>query len=708
MKTFSVGCRRAVLAVGVLASLVAAAPAAADWAAPVEISEAGTRNASSLDIDANPAGDGVAAWKYGTSGVAAVVSPAGSGPQSPKTYAGSYGSPTVGVGGSSVGALAFESTLSSPNYAIYAASWPGSSSSFGAATAIYGPGTESATGGPILAVNGLGTAQLFHDIGNYSSCCTHELMGRLLTDPGENTWSAGSTFSSVQSETHNRAVGTAVDGSTVFLYKTNNGSGFREIIPAVIENNGAVLRGAAIHASSGNGGGALSNPSGISVARMPDASVVAAMGRIAGTNGGIWVADFSKARAGDSGGGAPSELRVSGDEDGSQPKVATDAAGNSIVIWYDPSDGLGDPNAIRARFRPAGSATWGAEETVATGNLGALDLAVDALGNAFVVYEDDEADAVKSRIRMPGAAGAWQAPETVSTGLSGVAEPLVVAGGEYEAFAAFTADNGGGAPARAVYWATGAPSEEGGEPSEGGGSPSGGGEGSGSSASSTGSSGSSGGAGGSTGGGGGALPPPVLGKSVDVEPAKGAVKIRCKGQRRFTPLTAGARIPLGCLVDTRHGVVVLTSASGRGGGTQTAKFWSGLFRVGQTGGRRPYTTLALRGPLGCGGNGRRRTRRHRGSRHRAQASRRRHKKGHGGGRGLWGSGKGHFRTKGRYGSASVRGTIWFVSDRCDRSTLFAVRRGVVRVHDDTLGRNLNLRAGHRYVARPGRGKRGRR
>ena len=91
-----------------LTSLIAAAPAAAEWAAPVEISEAGTRNASSLDIDANPAGGGVAAWRYGTAGVATVVSPAGSGPLAPETYAGSYGSPTVGVGGNSVGALAFQ------------------------------------------------------------------------------------------------------------------------------------------------------------------------------------------------------------------------------------------------------------------------------------------------------------------------------------------------------------------------------------------------------------------------------------------------------------------------------------------------------------------------------------------------------------------------------------------------------------------------
>ncbi|HKI67600.1 MAG TPA: hypothetical protein VJ989_10090 [Solirubrobacterales bacterium] len=689
------------LAIGVLTSLIAAAPAAAEWAAPVEISEAGTRNASSLDIDANPAGDGVAAWQYGTSGVATVVSPAGSGPLAPQTYAGSYGSPTVGVGGNSVGALAFQLQP----YGIFAASKPGTESSFGAAAQIEGPPNETGMKSPILSVNDEGTAQLFHGIEDQTFGFGSQFTGRLLTEPATNTWSSGENFSTGEPFTHNSAVATAADGSTVLLLKSDNGLNFREIIPAVIENGGSASNGAAIDASSGNGSGALTNPSGLSVARMPDASVVAAFERKAGTGGGIFVADFSKSRASGASGTGLVEIPVSGDEDGSQPKVATDAAGNSIVIWYDPSNGPGDPNAIRARFRPAGSATWGAEETVATGTLGALDLAVDALGNAFVVYQDDEADAVKSRIRMPGAAGAWQAPETVSTGLSGVEEPLVVAGGEYEAFAAFTADNGGGAPARAVYWATGAPSEEGGGGSSGGGE--GGGSSAGSSASSTGSSGSGGGAGSGGSSGRGTLPPPVLGKSVDVEPAKGVVKIRCKGQRRFRPLAAGARIPLGCLVDTRHGVVVLTSASGHGGGTQTAKFWNGLFRVGQTGGRLPYTTLALRGPLGCGGNGRRRTRRHRGSRHRAQASRRRHKKGHGGGRGLWGSGKGHFRTKGRYGSASVRGTIWFVGDRCDLSTLFAVRRGVVRVHDDTLGRNLNLRAGHRYVARPGRGKRGR-
>jgi hypothetical protein len=478
MKTSLVACRRAVLVVGVLTSLIAAAPAAADWAAPAEISNSGSRNVSNLEIDANPAGAHVAAWQYGSSGVAAVVSPAGGNPLAPQTFAGSYGPPTVGIGGDSVGALAFASTENT----IYAASKPGNSSSFGSATAIYGPGTETATGNPILAVNDLGTAQLFHDIGNASSCCVHDLLGRLLTDPGGNVWSAGTAFSAGYSETHNRVVGTAADGSTVILFKTNNGLGSRAIIPAVIEDDGSVSKGAAIDASSGNDPGDLTNPSGISVARMPDASVVAAMERKAGNEGGIFVADFPKSRASGESGAAPTEIRVSGDEDGSQPKVATDAAGNSVVVWYDPSDGIGDANAIRARYRAAGG-SWGSTETVATGSLGALDLAVDALGNAFVVYVDEDADAVKSRIRMPGAAGAWGEPETLSTGLSGVDDPHVAGGGEYEAFAAFTADNGGGNTARAVYAASG---------------------------DATPGSGGSGGGSGGSGGGSGSVPAPVV------------------------------------------------------------------------------------------------------------------------------------------------------------------------------------------------------
>ena len=44
---------------------------------------------------------------------------------------------------------------------------------------------------------------------------------------------------------------------------------------------------------------------------------------------------------------------------------------------------------------------------------------------------------------------------------------------------------------------------------------------------------------------------------------------------------------------------------------------------------------------------------------------------------LWGNGKGKFRTSGKYSSATVRGTIWLVEDRCE-GTLTKVTRGTVQ------------------------------
>jgi hypothetical protein len=45
---------------------------------------------------------------------------------------------------------------------------------------------------------------------------------------------------------------------------------------------------------------------------------------------------------------------------------------------------------------------------------------------------------------------------------------------------------------------------------------------------------------------------------------------------------------------------------------------------------------------------------------------------------LWGDGKGRFRTRGRYGAGTVRGTKWLTKDRCD-GTLVRVVRGRVAV-----------------------------
>src|SRR5207302_9693206 len=61
-------------------------------------------------------------------------------------------------------------------------------------------------------------------------------------------------------------------------------------------------------------------------------------------------------------------------------------------------------------------------------------------------------------------------------------------------------------------------------------------------------------------------------------------------------------------------------------------------------------------------------------------------------------GHGHFRTRGRYSAATVRGTVWDTTDRCD-GTLTAVQRGTVEVFDYAKRKTVTVHAGHRYLAR---------
>jgi hypothetical protein len=65
---------------------------------------------------------------------------------------------------------------------------------------------------------------------------------------------------------------------------------------------------------------------------------------------------------------------------------------------------------------------------------------------------------------------------------------------------------------------------------------------------------------------------------------------------------------------------------------------------------------------------------------------------------LWGTAKGRFRTRGRYASATVRGTRWLTVDRCD-GTLTQVREGRVAVRDFVKGKTVLVGPGQSYLAR---------
>ena len=204
--------------------------------------------------------------------------------------------------------------------------------------------------------------------------------------------------------------------------------------------------------------------------------------------------------------------------------------------------------------------------------------------------------------------------------------------------------------------------------------------------------------------------PPVAGKTANLAPVKGTVEVKCPGDSGFEDLGAATQVPVGCLIDASKGTVLVTTSTGWGGqganaaqtgATQSAQVWAGVFRLKQKAGKKPITDLVLAGSLKCGRKGGKKRKGGKAATTdvRADAARRR-------GRRLWGSGKGLFRSRGKGGSAAVRGTKWLTEDRCNGTTLFKVKNGVVKVRDFKAKKNVTLRKGQSYVTK-GR-KKGRR
>jgi hypothetical protein len=165
----------------------------------------------------------------------------------------------------------------------------------------------------------------------------------------------------------------------------------------------------------------------------------------------------------------------------------------------------------------------------------------------------------------------------------------------------------------------------------------------------------------------------------------GRVLVREPGTSKFVELEGKTEIPVGSQVDTTRGVINLTSGLG-GGRTNSSQFYSGVFTILQKRARNAFMTLRMHGGNFrlCGGRAL--------STFSLEARRKRPV------RTLWGNGRGRFQTRGRYSAATVRGTKWVVQDRCD-GTLTRVLRGVVRVRDFRARKNVNVRAGQRYLAK---------
>jgi hypothetical protein len=213
-------------------------------------------------------------------------------------------------------------------------------------------------------------------------------------------------------------------------------------------------------------------------------------------------------------------------------------------------------------------------------------------------------------------------------------------------------------------------------------------------------------------------PPPVLGKSFDVKLVSGTVLIRLPGSHAadtahlsglskgqgFIPLTEARQLPSGTQVDARRGTIQLVSAASQRRKLQTGVFNGGIFGLTQdrVGLRKGLTTLSLIEGLFPGAPSFGGCKAHRAAdpgfpaAQQARLSNRILQT-------LRAHGRGRFRTRGRYASATVRGTAWTITDRCD-GTLVVVQRHTVAVTDFVRHITVLVHQGHSYLARAPRRK----
>ena len=205
-------------------------------------------------------------------------------------------------------------------------------------------------------------------------------------------------------------------------------------------------------------------------------------------------------------------------------------------------------------------------------------------------------------------------------------------------------------------------------------------------------------------------PPPVLGKSVNVSVVSGQVFILpppgkslggagdtaalSKGTG-FVPLTEARQIPTGSEIDALHGSLKMVSNTGQVGKTQTATLTGGVFKLTQV--RKGITkgltnfNLVESAFQGAPSYGTCKAKHKATDATMASLSTKTLQL-------LKVSGHGKFKTTGRYASATVRGTIYTVADKCN-GTLTHVIRDTVLVDDFVRHKTILLHAGQSYLAK---------
>ena len=171
--------------------------------------------------------------------------------------------------------------------------------------------------------------------------------------------------------------------------------------------------------------------------------------------------------------------------------------------------------------------------------------------------------------------------------------------------------------------------------------------------------------------------------------------------KSYIPLTEARRLPFGTKVDARRGTLRLTTASFKIGKTQSATFSGGLFKLAsqtRKGLNKGLANVALiendfpGAPSFAACKPAKASQAANPTATEAKLSAKVLQTLHAS------DNHGRFRTTGKHSAATVRGTVWDTTERCD-GTLTTVHRGTVTVLDFGTRKTITLHAGHHYLAK---------
>jgi hypothetical protein len=392
--------RAAVFGVALALGLAATSPAAASvWTAVANVSEEG-QSAYGPRVAVDGAGDAISVWARSNGSndvVQAAVKPAGEAWEAPATLSevGQEASETQLAADSAGAAIVVWRRFNGSNYVVQAAVKP-AGEAWGSPATLSEAGQEASE--PQVAVDAVGDATVVWRRSNGSN-----YLVQAAVKPAGKPWETPATLSEAGQDAHAPEIAVDPAGDATVVWTRSNGS--NDVVQAAVKPAGEPWAKAATVSQAGQ---QASEPQ-VAVDSAGDATAVWTR-YIGQSSGGMsnYVVQAAVKPAGEAW-EAPTTVSEEGQEEGFEPRVAVDSAGDATAIWKRFI--YGENRLIETAAKPAGK-PWETPTTFEAGSDPRIE--VNAAGDAAAVWTayHGPGDIVQASVKPVGEP--WVKPAAIS------------------------------------------------------------------------------------------------------------------------------------------------------------------------------------------------------------------------------------------------------------------------------------------------------